>query len=131
MIINAIQPEGFEDAYIPVLNPFEYGDIVRIMGDSRLAVVITGQEEWDSSLKSCIGRGIAMNYYSNSLTVEFLYPNGEFEHGHPNILALEKVERWDDEDEWNLVCSVSRLMKGRGSVAAVLDYYQANKFKKN
>lgn len=127
---NDMEPESFEDACIPVLNPFEYGDIVRVMGDSRPALVVTSQERWNSHLECLDRKGRTKNHFSNALTVEFLYPDGEFSHGHPNILALEKVEHWEDEDEWELLQSVSSLMKGDGWIETVLEHYQANKFYK-
>jgi len=68
-----------------------------------------------------------LNYYTNTLTVEFLYPDGEFGHGHPDILALEKLEEWDNEKEWNLLKSVSDLMKGNGRISEVLNDYNHNK----
>lgn len=132
VILGGIEPEGFEEAYIPVLNPFEYGDIVRIIGDDRPAVVVTSKERWKESLERIAKSGIMqMNYYTNTLTVEFLYPNGEFSHGHPNILYLEKLEQWEDEDEWKLLTAVSGLMKGNGWIEPVLSRYQTNKYMKN
>lgn len=56
-IVNAVTPTSFEDAYIPVLNPFEYGDSVRIMGDSRLAVVTTSQQDWQRRKEHLKKRG--------------------------------------------------------------------------
>ncbi|NCE65552.1 hypothetical protein D1159_13420 [Pseudoflavonifractor sp. 524-17] len=41
----------FEDAYIPLQNPFELGDIVKIAGDSRPAIVEVSQEDWKSALE--------------------------------------------------------------------------------
>ena len=130
VILNCIEPEGFEEAYIPVLNPFEYGDIVRIIGDDRPALVVTSQERWKESLERIAKSGLSeMNYYTNTLTVEFLSPDGEFSHGHPNILWLEKVEHWEDEDEWNLLTSVSGLMKGEGWLEPVFAFYLTNRHK--
>lgn len=130
VFINDIEPEGFEEAYIPVLNPFEYGDIVHIIGDDRPAVVVTSKEQWNESLERIAKSGIMrLNYYTNALTVEFLCSDGEFSHGHPNILHLEKVEHWEDEDEWNLLTAVSELMKGNGWAEPVFAFYQTNKHK--
>lgn len=129
-LINAIEPTGFEDAYISVLNPFEYGDIVHIIDDSHPAVVITSQEHWKEIKVRQKQSIIPQNYYSNSLTVEFLYPDGEFSHGHPNIFMLEKVIQWEDEKEWKLLQSVSALMKGNGWMEEVLNMYHANKWDK-
>lgn len=131
VLLNAVVPESFEEAYIPVLNPFEYGDIVRIIGDSRPAIVVTSQELWNASTERIKSSPFPMNYYSNDLTVEFLYPDGEFLHGHPDIFSLEKIEQWDDEEEWKLLQSISELMKGKGWIEPVIEHYQANKRGKN
>lgn len=129
-IINAIEATDFEEAYIDVLNPFEYGDIVHIIGDSRPAIVVTSQEYWRNLKEHQKKSRFPQNYYSNSLTVEFLYPDGEFSHGHPDIWRLEKVTEWEDEMEWELLQSISALMKGDGWVATVLNKYRVNKWDK-
>jgi len=129
-LLNAIEPSGFEEAYIPVLNPFEYGDIVHIMGDTCPAVVMVSREHWNESRERQKSSNYPQNYYSNTMTVEFLYPDGTFSHGHPDILSLEKIEHWDDEDEWNLLKSVSRLMKGHGCIEELFENYRVNKFHK-
>lgn len=44
-------PSRFEDAYIPLQSPFELGDIVKMTGDSRPAIVQVSQEDWKRSLE--------------------------------------------------------------------------------
>lgn len=128
-IMNAVEPDDFREAYIEVLNPFEYGDIVHVMGDTRLAIVVTSQEYW-KEYKTRVKHIMPQNYDMNSLTVEFLYPDGEFSHGHPNIFLLEKVTEWEDEKEWELLQAVSALMKGKGWIEEVIDKYRTNKWDK-
>lgn len=70
---------------------------------------------------------LPLNYYTNAITVEFLYPDGRFSHDHPNIFALEKIEHWDNENEWKLLQSVSDLMKGKGFIESVFKHYERNK----
>ena len=129
-ISNAVDSTGFEDAYIPVLNPFEYGDIVHIMGDSRPAIVVVSQEQWKVTKERQKQSMFPLNYDSNDLTVEFLYPDGEFSHGHPDIFILEKVTQWGDEKEWKLLQAISELMKGNGWVEEVFSSYRDNKWDK-
>ena len=117
----------FEDAYIPLQNPFELGDIVKMAGDSRPAIVEVSQEDWKSALERNTNgsREIPPSYDNISLTVEFL-DGGEMYHGHPPILWLEKIDQWDDKLEWDVLQEASRLMKGTGSLENFLYYYHQN-----
>lgn len=117
----------FEDAYIPLQNPFELGDIVKIAGDSRPAIVEVSQEDWKRALERNTNgsREIPPSYDNISLTVEFL-DGGEMYHGHPPILWLEKIDQWDDKLEWDVLQEASRLMKGTGSLENFLYYYHQN-----
>lgn len=128
-LVGAEEPTSFENAYIPLLNPFEYGDIVRIQGDSIPAIVVTPSDEWYETLERTKESGCSfLTYDSNTITVEFLYPDGEFSHDHLNIPDLEKIEEWEDEKEWNLLKAISDLMKGKGQVGTVFKNYNRNKF---
>lgn len=127
-VINAIEAVDFEEAYIDVLNPFEYGNIVHIIGDSRPAIVVVSQKEWKRRKEHQKRSKYPPNYYSNSLTVEFLHPDGEFSHGHPDIWELEKVSEWEDKKEWELLQSISALMKGKGWIEEVICKYHTNKW---
>lgn len=120
-------PSRFEDAYIPLQSPFELGDIVRIAGDSRPAIVQVSQEEWKRNLERNTGglRKTPPSYDNIRLTVEFL-DGGKMYHGHPPILLLEKIDRWDDESELDLLQAASRLVKGDGSLDAFLYCYHRN-----
>lgn len=117
----------FEDAYIPLQNPFELGEIVKMAGDSRPAIVEVSQEDWKRALERNTNgsREIPPSYDNISLTVEFL-DGGEMYHGHPPILWLEKIDQWDDKLEWDVLQEASRLMKGTGSLENFLYYYHQN-----
>lgn len=120
-------PSRFEDAYIPLQNPFELGDIVKIVGDSRPAIVEVSQEDWKRALERNTNgsREIPPSYDNISLTVEFL-DGGEMHHGHLPILCLEKIDQWDDKLEWDVLQAASQLMKGTGSLEDFLYYYHQN-----
>lgn len=117
-------PEHFEDAYIPLQSPFERGDIVRIAGDSRPAIVQVSQADWQRNLQRNTdgSRMLPPTFDNTCLTVEFL-DNGEMYHGHICILDLEKLEKWDDELEWKLLQAASKLIKGEGALEDFLYYY--------
>ncbi len=118
----------FEDAYIPLQNPFETGDIVRIVGDSRPAIVQESREQWYRLLEQNIKdpRGYYPTFEDNCLRVEFLREDGEMFHEHPHILSLEKIDQWEDELEWELLQAVSRLIKGKGEMDDFLYCYHKN-----
>lgn len=120
-------PSRFEDAYIPLQSPFELGDIVKMTGDSRPAIVQVSQEDWKRSLERNTNgsRKIPPSYDNISLTVEFL-DDGEMYHVHPPILCLEKIDQWDDKLEWDLLQAASQLMKGTGSLESFLYHYHRN-----
>ena len=120
-------PSHFEDAYIPLQNPFEFGDIVKMAGDSRPAIVQVSQEDWKRDLERNTNgsREIPPSYDNISLTVEFL-DGGEMYHGHLPILWLEKIDQWDDKLEWDVLQAASQLMKGTGSLEDFLYYYHQN-----
>lgn len=122
------EPSRFEDAYIPLQSPFEIGDIVRIAGDSRPAIVQVGRKEWEHDLKRNTdgSRTLPPSFDTTCLTVEFLDADGEMYHGHPHLLSLEKIDRWDDELEWDLLQAAGRLIKGGGSLDEFLLYYHQN-----
>ena len=116
------ESNSFEEAYFPVLNPFDHGDIVRIIGDNRPAIVMTSQEDWNKFQERIKQFTYPPTYDTNSITVEFLYPDGEFHHGHPNILYLEKLEHLDNEDEWQFLQMVSKLLKRMDSLYNIKSY---------
>lgn len=118
----------FEDAYIPLQNPFERGDIVRIAGDSRPAIVQESREQWDSLVERNLkGPYICYpTFEDNCLRVEFLGEDGEMFHEHPHILSLEKIDHWEDELEWELLQAASRLINGEGEMDDFLYYYHKN-----
>lgn len=120
-------PSRFEDAYIPLQNPFELGDIVKIVGGSRPAIVEVSQEDWKRGLERNTNgsRKIPPNYDNIGLTVEFL-DGGEMYHGHLPILCLEKIDQWADKLEWDVLQAASQLVKGTGSLEDFLYYYHQN-----
>lgn len=113
-------PSRFENAHICLQNPFEIGDIVRDVVRLQPAVVQTSQETWNR----CLERD--HHFEDNNIRVEFLWHDGEMGHDHPHILSLEKIDRWDDEFEWELLQSAGWLIRGEGEIDSFLDCYRKN-----
>lgn len=126
--IEAGETSSFEDAYIPLQNPFEAGDIVRIAGDSRPAIVQESREQWYSLLERNTKEPHMFHstYDDNCLRVEFLGEDGEMFHAHPYLLFLEKVNQWEDKFEWDLLQAMSWLMKGVGEIDYLFCCYEKN-----
>lgn len=127
-VINHRGSSRFEDAYVPLQDPFEAGDIVRIAGDSRPAIVQQSRERWYSLLERNVRepRGAFINYIDTCLRVEFLREDGEMFHDHPYFLSLKKVEQWEEELEWNLLQQAGWLIRGRGDMDGFLYCYHKN-----
>lgn len=113
-------PSRFENAYIPLQNPFEIGDIVRDVVWTRPAVVQTRREAWNRRPE------LNTHFGDSNLRVGYLWRNGEMGHDHPHILSLEKIDRWEDEAEWELLQAASWLIRGEGEIEGFFDYYQRN-----
>ena len=124
-IAHSTEPNSFEHAYIPLLNPFEYGDLVRIMGTNIPAIVSTSKERWYEHKNQ--PKEVPMDYHCNSLTVEFLHPDATISHGHPDILSLEKLDHWDNQAEWKFLTSVRDIMQGCGCVEMLIGNYEVVK----
>lgn len=113
----------FEEAYIPLKDPFKPGDIVRMIGDSTPAVVEYTQAQWDESTK----RTRKFPSYENTrLPVMALYEDGVMCQTIWHLLSLEKIDTWEDSLEWKVLQSASRLIKGEGTLEDFLCYYHEN-----
>lgn len=117
------QANRFEEAYIPLENPFKPGDIVRMIGNSTPAVVEYTQAQWDEKVK----RMHKFSSYDNTrLPVLALYEDGVMCQTIWYILSLEKIDTWEDPLEWNVLQSASKLIKGEGTLEDFLYYYHEN-----
>lgn len=123
--------------YVSVPHPFRRGDIV-VCYASCLAFTNSGEHkgkyeigimrsfsddedwtEWDNDVKTRLKS--VTDFSDVSTTVEFLYPDGSFNHEHPNPMELEfarDVEGALPEDtpKTDYLEVASDLMKGDGSI---------------
>ena len=84
-------PVRFENAYMEIPNPFEKGDVVCVVGTDRWGIVRTSQAEWEE-YKMRINQMTGKDFIDASITVDFLYEDGEFLHDHVNPIFLEKMD---------------------------------------
>lgn len=116
----------FETQFLMLESPFISGDIVYSEGNDRPGVVQLA--DGHSKLLERVKNGTIPppDYWDISNNVSFLWENGEFVHGHPNFLYLEKIDRWYDEYEWKVLQTVSDLMKGVGEMDSFFTSYEEN-----
>lgn len=84
-------PDRFENAYMEIPNPFEKGDVVRVVGTDSLGIVLTSQLEWEE-YKVRMSQISGKDFIDASITVDFLTDVGQFSHDHVNPVFLERVE---------------------------------------
>ena len=84
-------PARFENAYMEIPNPFEKGDMVRVVGTDRYGMVRTSQAEWEE-YKVRMHQMTGKDFIDASITVDFLCGDGEFSHDHINPIFLEKMD---------------------------------------
>ena len=121
-------PDRFENAFIPVPNPFERGDIVKLLSDGGHGVVSTSSEEWRDFLEKVnAGEHSGCDFIDASITVEFI--DEGICHDHVNPAYLERYEPGTGEADYELLMAASELLKGRGGLDWFVDRYEAYKEK--
>lgn len=123
-------PDLFTNAFIHMPNPFEKGDIVRLIPDGCHGVVNTSQAEWLEFLgKVDAGKFKVCDFMDASIIVEGVYDKGYVSHSHINPAFLEKYEPQKDDDDFELLMTASDLLRGRGNLDFFLHHYNAYKEK--
>ena len=107
-------PESFENAFINVPNPFEYGDIVRHTTDENShGIVSTSQAVWKRFLESAnAGMRKGLDFFDSSITVNFLRDSGRIMHDHICPLFLEKYEPKEADEDYDLLLTGQGVLRG-------------------
>lgn len=85
-------PDKFTDSFVPFVNPFERGDIVRCCNSGKIGVVEDSQRGWSDHLKRAENNK-AYDYMDSALIVQFLEENDlVFIHSHVQPIYLEKLQ---------------------------------------
>lgn len=116
----------FEDKFIEIPNPFEIGDIVRIIGsDECLGIVETSQEEWKKYLQRVRETNVTDDWVDVAITCCCFNEDLEAFHDHINPIFLEKVEGEEIGEGviGELLQAGSDLMKGKGALSYFLYLY--------
>lgn len=117
--------ESFQTAFYEVPNPFERGDIVKIIETEEYGIVDTSQKDWKESLAryktpEWMQMRIGPDCSDVQIRVEFLNDDGTFSHRHINPIHLEWYrfkEDWQNGSPRDKLLMYARLIyKGEGSL---------------
>lgn len=109
-------PARFENAYVPLPNPFDRGEIVAILDQQgkvkNYGLVWNTEEGWEVSHQQEGHR----DYWDETIVVEFIdKEDGDFTHSHINPFYLERAEP-EDETTRKYLLEGQELLRGRGSM---------------
>ena len=121
--------------YVSLPHPFRRGDIVACYGDFlskprahegkyELGIMMSFDDdadwaEWDKMTREKLAK--STDFSDVSTTVDFIYPDGEFSHNHPNPIQLEfasDVENAleDGTPKTEFLEAAAELVRGEGSL---------------
>ena len=120
-ISMSFDPARFENAFFPIPNPFDIGDIVRLATDREAhGIVATSQREWREFLERVTsGKLKEVDFVDASITVDFLQDNGHISHNHINPVFLEKFEPREGEADYDVLRTARGVHQGN----CTLDYF--------
>lgn len=123
-ISMSYDPARFENAFFPVPNPFEKGDVVRSTEHpEEHGIVATSQQEWKEFLERVESRRRkGVDFSDASITVDFLEENGHFSHSHINPAFLEKYEPQKDDADYDVLMCASGVHQGNGTLDFLFYY---------
>lgn len=120
----------FTNAFIHIPNPFEKGDIVRLLWDGSYGVVNDSQEKWLEFLKKVdSGKYKGYNFSDVGIKEERVYDKGDICHINISPAFIEKYEPQKGDDDFELLVTASNLLRGRGELDFLLHYYDEYKEK--
>ena len=120
-------PKRFENAYIEIPNPFDAGDIVRLVTDGGHGIVATSSSEWEE-YKKRLKNVKEKDFVDTGITVDFILDDGEMIHNHINPIFLEKYAPAEDDADKEVLLAASNVYRGVGldSFIYCYDEYRKN-----
>lgn len=115
----------FWNAFYEVPNPFEKGDIVRLIGTENYGIIDTPQKKWNDDLTRYKSdewkqQGISLEWSDVNVRVDFLNEDGTFRHGHVNPIYLERYQPEGDLQNGSpmdkLLLYANLVYRGKGSL---------------
>ena len=112
-------PENYENAFLSVPNPFERGDIVKIVGDGKHGIIGTSQQEWQELLEKAAARG---SLHEDVNLDVFLLRDDVIIENHPFPPAsLERYEPKREDDDCEFLLAAQAMLRGEGDLWEFLD----------
>lgn len=116
--------DWFANMFYEVPNPFERGDVVKVVGSEDYGIVETSQADWKEELerfKSPEGK-LRMDHSDVQLRVVFPDDNARFYHEHINPVFLERCELNWGTPLMDLLYVTSDLYRGEGCLDNIRRY---------
>ena len=118
-------PQRFEERFVALPNPFQRGDIVRLVEDpGTLGVVESSREDWDELVEAARAGSKKLDCFDATLQVEILNDDGTFGHDHISPLGLEWVTGKPHDEKTALLAYASALLTGHISLDFFLEEYR-------
>lgn len=100
------------DSIIPIVDPFERGDIVINWATKEIGIVETSQKQWRELIGSP-DRSVLYGVETSNITVSSFIPEIGFIGGGICPIFLEKIENFDKDDpETKLLLEASAVLRG-------------------
>lgn len=88
--LNPPNGSRFEYAYVVIPNPYNLGDVVRVIGSDRVGVVATSKHLWRQYVKRALLPGSNYDWWDTG--IEICYSKIGSDHEHINPIYLEKTK---------------------------------------
>lgn len=105
--------DRFENMFLNIKSPFGVGDIVMGKNFGHPCVVSTDHDYFEKVYELHKKDGTAINYeHGNLITVNYIYSNnGKPDYTKVYPFGLWKVDSWEDQDYWEILQMVSKMVK--------------------
>ncbi len=126
--------ERFENAFVEIPNPFDRGDIVKIVDEEEYGIVETRNKRWQEDLDRYRQQNWKeIEFGDDRIRVVFLDKDGTFGHRHIQPMDMERYKPQITQDDRsdnprdNLLLTASDLYLGEGSLEQL--YFDTVKYR--
>ena len=110
LLDEVYDPDYFENAYMYLPFPFEYGDIIYDVKENKKGIIEQTLEDYKNIQKK-VRKGMYADSFDAGTIVSYLQDDGRFIHDHPLPFFLEKYEPKKTDDDYDLLNCASHLLK--------------------